>query len=108
MFHQLTMTQRIQFEDTSCREMFVDTIREMRMLSYLFSDMEDNWICFQRWQNTSKVLGYIQLIWLSKGLPYLNMIEQCWKIGKHVLSVSQYHAMFAVMNKAVFEYFRKV
>ncbi len=28
MFHQLTMTQRIQFEDTSCREILVDIIRD--------------------------------------------------------------------------------
>jgi len=48
----------------------------------------------------------VKLIWLPKGSPYLNMIEQCWKISKHVLLVSEYYAMFAIMNKAVSEYFR--
>jgi len=48
----------------------------------------------------------VKLIWLPKGSPYLNMIEQCWKISKHVLLVSEYYAMFTIMNKAVSEYFR--
>ena len=48
----------------------------------------------------------VKLIWLPKGSPYLNMIEQCWKISKHVLLVSEYYAMFVIMNKAVSEYFR--
>ena len=48
----------------------------------------------------------VKLIWLPKGSPYLNMIEQCWKISKHVLLVSEYYTMFAIMNKAVSEYFR--
>jgi len=48
----------------------------------------------------------VKLIWLPKGSAYLNMIEQCWKISKHVLLVSEYYAMFAIMNKAVSEYFR--
>lgn len=48
----------------------------------------------------------VKLIWLPKGSPYLNMIEQCWKMGKYALLVSQYYAMFAMMNKAVSEYFR--
>ena len=48
----------------------------------------------------------VKLIWLPKGSPYLNMIEQCWKISKYALLVSEYYAMFAIMNKAVSEYFR--
>lgn len=48
----------------------------------------------------------VRLIWLPKGSPYLNMIEQCWKISKYALLVSEYYAMFAMMNKAVSEYFR--
>ena len=39
----------------------------------------------------------VKLIWLAKGSPYLNLIKQCWKIDKHALS--EYHAMFAIMNK---------
>lgn len=48
----------------------------------------------------------VKLIWLPKGSSYLNMIEQCWKISKHVLLVSEYYAMFTIMNKAISEYFR--
>ncbi len=48
----------------------------------------------------------VKLIWLSKGSPYLNMIEQCQKIGKHALLVSIHYAMFTEMNKAVSKYFR--
>ncbi len=48
----------------------------------------------------------VKLIWLPKGSPYLNMIEQCWKISKYALLVSEYYAMFVIMNKTVSEYFR--
>ncbi len=48
----------------------------------------------------------IKLIWLPKGSPHLNMIEQCWKTSKHSLLVSEYYAMFAIMNDAVSKYFR--
>ncbi len=48
----------------------------------------------------------VKLIWLPKGSSYLNMIEQCWKISKHSLLVSEYYAMFTMMNDAVSEYFR--
>ncbi len=47
----------------------------------------------------------VKLIWLPKGSPYLNMIEQCWKISRHVLLVSEYYAMFTIMNNAVSQYF---
>ncbi len=47
----------------------------------------------------------IKLIWLPKGSPHLNMIEQCWKTSKHSLLVSEYYAMFAIMNDAVSKYF---
>jgi len=48
----------------------------------------------------------VKLIWLPKGSPYLNMIEQCWKISKQALLVSEYYAMFTMMNDAVSKYFR--
>ncbi len=49
----------------------------------------------------------VKLIWLPKGSPYLkNMIEQCWKISKYALLVSEYYAMFTMMNDAVSKYFR--
>jgi len=48
----------------------------------------------------------VKLIWLPKGSPYLNMIEQCWKISKQVLLVSEYYALFTMMNDAVSKYFR--
>ena len=48
----------------------------------------------------------VKLIWLPKGPSYLNMMEQCWKTSKYALLVSEYYTMFAIMNKAVSEYFR--
>lgn len=48
----------------------------------------------------------VKLIWLPKGSPYLNMIEQCWKISKYALLVSEYYAMFSVMHNVVSQYFR--
>ena len=43
----------------------------------------------------------VKLIWLPKGSPYLNMIEQCWKISKHMLLVSEYYSVFSVFHKMI-------
>ena len=48
----------------------------------------------------------VKLIWQPKGSPYLNMIEQCWKISKYALLVSEYYAMFSVLSNTVSQYFR--
>ncbi len=48
----------------------------------------------------------VRLIWLPKESPYLNMIEQCWKMSKYSLRVSEYYTMFTMMNKVISEYFR--
>ena len=48
----------------------------------------------------------VKLIWQPKGSPYLNMIEQCWKISKYALLVSEYYVMFSVLSNTVSQYFR--
>lgn len=32
----------------------------------------------------------IKIIYLSKGSPYLNAVEECWRQGKPVLLISEY------------------
>ena len=50
--------------------------------------------------------GNVQMIYLPKGSPYLNAVEECWHRGKRDLLVSEYHATFAAMCVAVSEYYR--
>ena len=37
----------------------------------------------------------IRIIYLPKGSPYLNTVEECWRQGKQVLLVSEYYRTFA-------------
>ena len=44
------------------------------------------------WENKN-----IRIIYLPKGLPYLNAVEECWRRGKQVLLISEYYKTFVDM-----------
>ena len=48
----------------------------------------------------------IKIIYLMKGSPFLNVMEECWHRGKRVLLVSEYYKTFLEMHQAVFLYYR--
>ena len=50
----------------------------------------------------------IRIIYLPKGSPYLNAVEECWRQGKQVLLVSEYYRTFADMCNAVITYYQTV
>ena len=50
----------------------------------------------------------IRIIYLPKGSPYLNAVEECWHQGKRVLLVSEYYQTFADMCNAIITYYRTV
>ena len=48
----------------------------------------------------------IRIIYLPKGSPYLNAVEECWRRGKQVLLVSEYYKTFTDMCSAISTYYR--
>ena len=50
----------------------------------------------------------VKMIYLPKGSPYLNAMEECWHQGKRVLLVSEYYRTFQDMHRAVSLYYRTV
>ena len=48
----------------------------------------------------------IKIIYLPKGSPYLNAVEECWRQGKQVLLVSEYYRTFADLCNAIITYYR--
>ena len=50
----------------------------------------------------------IKIIYLPKGSPYLNAVEECWHQGKRNLLVSEYYKTFLDMHSAVSQYYRTV
>ncbi len=48
----------------------------------------------------------IKIIYLPKGSPYLNAVEECWHQGKRNLLVSEYYKTFLDMHSAVSQYYR--
>ena len=48
----------------------------------------------------------IKIIYLPKGSPYLNAVEECWHQGKRALLVSEYYKTFLDMHSAVSQYYR--
>lgn len=47
----------------------------------------------------------IRIIYLPKGSPYLNAVEEYWHQGKRVLLMSEYYRTFADMCNAISLYF---
>ena len=50
----------------------------------------------------------IKIIYLPKGSPFLNAMEECWHRGKRVLLVSEYYKTFLEMHQAVSLYYSVV
>ena len=50
--------------------------------------------------------GDVRFIYLPRGSPYLNVIEEYWHQAKRRLLVSEYYPAFADMKRAISEYFR--
>ena len=48
----------------------------------------------------------IKIIYLPRGSPYLNAMEECWHQGKRTLLVSEYYKTFSDMCRAVSMYYR--
>ena len=44
----------------------------------------------------------IKITYFPKGSPYLNPVEECWRQGKHALSVSEYYRTFLDMCQALY------
>ena len=47
-----------------------------------------------------------RIIYLPKGSPYPNAVEECWRQGKQVLLASECHRTFADMCNAIITYHR--
>ena len=50
----------------------------------------------------------IKIMYLPKGSPFLNPVEECWHQGKRILLVSEYYRTVADLQNAISEYFRTV
>ena len=48
----------------------------------------------------------IQVIYLPKGCPEFNSVEEWWRRAKHYLMVSEYYKTFDEMKYSLCEYFR--
>ena len=50
----------------------------------------------------------VKTIYLPKGSPYLNAVEECGRQGTQVLLVSEYYRTFADLCNAIITYYRTV
>ncbi len=48
----------------------------------------------------------IRIIYLPKGSPEFNAVEECWRQGKHDLLVSKYYPKFIDLKSSVSKYYR--
>jgi transposase len=62
---------------------------------------------------SKKVLEYLQenrdslrIIYLPKGSPQFNAVEECWRQGKYDLLVSKYYPKFTDLKSSISKYYR--
>jgi putative transposase len=62
---------------------------------------------------SKKVLEYLEenkdflrIIYLPKGSPQFNVVEECWRQGKHDLLVSKYYSQFTDLISTISRYYR--
>ena len=48
----------------------------------------------------------IRIIYLPKGSPEFNAVEECWRQGKHDLLVSKYYPRFTDLKSSISKYYR--
>lgn len=48
----------------------------------------------------------IRIMYLPKGSPEFNAVEECWRQGKYDLLVSKYYPRFADLKSAIARYYR--
>jgi len=53
-------------------------------------------------ENTPK----LRIVYLPKGSPQLNAVEECWRQGKYDLLVSKYYGSFTDLKSTIAEYYR--
>jgi len=48
----------------------------------------------------------IRIIYLPKGSPEFNAVEECWRQGEYDLLVSKYYPRFADLKLSIAKYYR--
>ena len=48
----------------------------------------------------------LSIIYLPKGSPQFNAVEECWRQGKHDLLVSKYYPSFTDLKSTIAKYYR--
>jgi len=48
----------------------------------------------------------IRMVYLPKGSPEINAVEECWRQGKHDLLVSKYYPKFTDLKSTISRYYR--
>ncbi len=51
---------------------------------------------------------YVKLIMIPKGSPYLNIVEECWNLGKHFVFRGIVYRKISELRHAISEYYRTV
>ena len=48
----------------------------------------------------------VRILYLPKGSPEFNAVEECWRQGKYDILVSKYYPRFANMKSSIARYYR--
>ena len=48
----------------------------------------------------------VRIVYLPKGSPEFNAVEECWRQGKHDLLVSKYYSRFTDLKSTISKYYR--
>jgi transposase len=53
-----------------------------------------------------KNIDTLRIVYLPKGSPQFNAVEECWRQGKYNLLVSKYYPSFIDLKSTIAKYYR--
>nr|MBA3751055.1 IS630 family transposase [Nitrosopumilus sp.] len=72
--------------------LFIDRAASQHRSKKIIEYLEDN-------------IDYIRIIYLPKGSPQFNAVEECWRQGKYDLLVSKYYSRFTDLKSSISRYY---
>ena len=88
---------------------FLDYLKQVRRRLgkvIMFSDRARQHLSRKYWEYLKENKDAIRIVYLPKGSPEFNAVEECWRQGNYDLLVSKYYPKLADLKSTISRYYR--
>ena len=111
MFGTLTMEGKQLFRqyDVFNQYTFLDYLKQVRKRlgkAIMFADRARQHQAKKVREYLEENKDFLRMVYLPKGSPEFNAVEECWRQGKYDLLVSKYYQRFTDLKSTISRYYR--